>query len=74
MTPQKELRIWPYFVLAAIYLVVAAVINVTRGNVQVAALEELGLVLTLLGWGICRQIRSSATQNAERLSDLSFIL
>ena len=71
MSQQKDIRTWPYFALAAAYLVIAVVVHVVRGNAPAANLEELGLVLTLLAWAICRQIKSSASQNADRLTEIT---
>lgn len=69
MSEYKALRIWPYFVVAMVFLVLTAAFSGRApSGVLIAA---SGLVLALLAWAVCRQVESSARRTAGNLTDIT---
>lgn len=69
MSEYKAVRVWPYFVVVIVFLVLIATLG---GRASLGVLiAASGLVLTLLTWSICRKIESSARRSEGNLSDIT---
>lgn len=69
MSEYKAIRVWPYFVVVIVFLVlIAALAGRAPSGVLIAV---SGLVLGLLAWAVCRQVESSAHRTAASLTEIT---